>query len=203
MAKSRRRRNFPGRRRKIDAPRKPSGKIRDALPAGPTPELLAMRAELVGAGDALHQDAAWWIGRLHLTGKLHDGGPAEAAAELSAARRDAAERFRRLCEEYGRLLLAPREPGAIDPNRQHGRSLRDTERYELRLHAEYDASFAALHDAGRAVLVAVGRACRDEEAPLLLVKRGLDALAAAHQAIKRAGREAARAWDERRGSVAA
>lgn len=197
-----------GRPRHVDAARKPTGKVRDGKPAGPTAELLAHRAAVVGADNAIHPDAGWLIGQWHLTGVLRDPLPPglagserqaaeQAQAECSTARRNAAERFRRLCEQYSRLLLSPKQPDALDPNRARGRSLRDSSCLFAKLRAEYDVSFAALQDCGRDVLIAVGRACRDEDAALYRVKRGLDALDAAHDAIKRAGREAYRAAQRR------
>ena len=67
MAKPRRRR--AGRPRK-DGPRYPSGKLRQVTPAGPTDELMAKRAELVGTAYATHPDAGWLVGILYLRGDM-------------------------------------------------------------------------------------------------------------------------------------
>ena len=199
MAKPRRRR--AGRPRKVDAARFPGGKLRQDTRAGPTDELLAKRAELVGSAYATHPDAGWLVGILYLRGELHpprvdteeeeSAEEAQARADVARNRRDAAERFVRLSNQHRRLIGAPQIPSAVDPLQTPGSDHPDDPAFYARVRAEWFASIDALMDAGHMPMIAVIRACRDEWAPLSYLPAGLDALHEAGPGIKRAGRRAA------------
>ena len=188
MAKPRRRR--AGRPRK-DAPRYPSGKLRQAPAAGPTDELMAKRAELVGTNYATHPDAGWLVGIMYLRGELHPKGDCPDAGDIARNRRDAAERFVRLSNQHSRLIGAPQIPSAVDPLQTPGSDQPDDPAFYARVRAEWHASIDALMAAGHMPMMAVIRACRDEWAPLSYLPAGLDALHEAGESIKRAGRRAA------------
>lgn len=193
MAKARKR----GRPRK-DGPRYPSGELR---PAGPTEEMLAKRSELVGSAYATHPDAGWLVGILYLRGELHppradteqeeSAQEAQARADVARNRRDAAERFVRLANQYSRLIGAPQTPSAVAPLQTPGSDHPDDPAFYARVRAEWHASIDALMAAGDMPMMAVIRACRDEWAPLSYLPAGLDALHEAGESIKRAGRRAA------------
>lgn len=189
MAKPRRRRRA-GRPRK-DAPRYPSGKLRQAPAAGPTDELMAKRAELVGTNYATHPDAGWLVGILYLRGELHPKDGTPDADDIARNRRDAAERFVRLSNQHSRLIGAPQIPSAVDPLQTPGTDYPDDPAFYARIRAEWHASIDALMAAGHMPMLAVIRACRDEWAPLSYLPAGLDALHEAGESIKRAGRRAA------------
>lgn len=189
MAKPRRRR--AGRPRKVDAPRFPGGKLRQVSPAGPTDELLAKRAELVGTAYATHPDAGWLVGIMYLRGELHPEGGGPDAGDIARSRRDAAERFVRLSSQHSQLIGAPQIPGAVDPLQTPGSDYPDDPAHFARVRAEWHASIDALMAAGNMPMMAVIRACRDEWAPLSYLPAGLDALHEAGPGIKRAGRRAA------------
>lgn len=199
MAKPRRRRRA-GRPRK-DAPRYPSGKLRQVPAAGPTDELIAKRSELVGSAYATHPDAGWLVGILYLRGELHpprvnteeeeSAEEAQARADVARNRRDAAERFVRLSNLHRRLIGAPQIPSAVDPLQTPGSDYPDDPAHFARIRAEWHASIDALMAAGDMPMMAVIRACRDEWAPLSYLPAGLDALHEAGPSIKRAGRRAA------------
>lgn len=193
MAKAKKR----GRPRK-EGPRYPSGELR---PAGPTEEMLAKRAELVGSAYATHPDAGWLVGILYLRGELHpprvdteeeeSAEDAQARADTARERRDAAERFVRLSNQYSRLIGVPPIPSAVDPLQTPGSDHPDDPVHFARVRAEWFASLDALMAAGNMPMMAVIRACRDEWAPLSYLPAGLDALHEAGESIKRAGRRAA------------
>lgn len=192
------RRKKAGRPRK-EGPRYPSGKLKQEV--GPTSELLAKRAELVGEKHATHPDAVWLIGILWLRGELHpplDHGrretqeEAQARADVARGRRDAAERFIRLAGLMSVLTGAPRQPHSVDPMHAPGKDERDDPVFYARVRAEYLESIAVLEEAGAMPMMAVIRACRDEWAPLSYLPAGLDALHEAGGRIAAAGRRAAR-----------
>ena len=180
-----RRRRLAGRHRKLGVDRKPSGQIRRQRDAGPTPEALSQRARLlkgaqgVDRQDLMGPDAGWPIGRLYLAGLLTDG-EGEAECEQAVARRDAAYAFWKTGRVYASLLLAPRQPSAIEPGRPAvGRTNDDNQDQFVLIKATYDASVEALAEAGHDVLFAVSRAVNDQQVPIEILTRGLDVLASA------------------------
>ena len=179
-----RRRRLAGRHRKVGAERKPSGQIRRQRDAGPTPETLRQRALQLGGArvdrqDLMGPDAGWPIGRLYLAGLLADG-TTEPDLELAVARRDAAHGFWKTGRVYASLLLAPKQPSAVEPGRPAvGRTNDDNQDQFVLIKATYDASVEALAEAGHEVLFAVSRAVNDQQVPIELLKRGLDVLASA------------------------
>lgn len=202
MAKRRKRGH---RQRKVDAARTPSGQISRAGRGdyGPTAEAVAKRLGLIGGDDpraACSQDAGWLIGRWYLAGRFGDPkAKDDAVADRARALRDAAERFWRCCRAYEHLLLAPAKPTAVDPNRAHGQDLVGSVAYARRfgfVSGQYNASYVVLLDCGRDVLLAVKRALQDEEAPVSLVIRGLEALDEAGARITREARAKAKAAEE-------
>jgi len=201
MAKKPRKRASKGGRPRKKGDRYPSGKLR---PSGPTAELLAHRVAAVGERNGMAPDAGWLIGALFLAGSLHPAKPSGPGADqdIARARRDAGERFVDLSAQMHRLVQAPGTPQAVDPLRSGGRSGEDNPVHYARVRAEYDASLTALQSAGNLAMMAVIRAARDEWAPVSYIPPGLDALACAHEAIKRAGRRAAEAARENHGMVA-
>lgn len=163
-------------------PRKPSGRTRDRREPGPTPEALAQRrAILPGVTDPAvlaSATAGSGIGRLCHAGHITD------------AQRKAGERWWRTVEAYGQLLLAPKRPNALDPNKPKGQVHGDDHLRFARTRAEYDAGYAALLACGRLVLLAVNDALWERQPNLRRLRRGLDALVAAERDIRRAGQDA-------------
>lgn len=167
------------------AERKPSGRSRDRRDPGPTPEALAQRQAMLPPGwtstdPALLSSAAMGtvLGRLCLDGTITD------------LQRKAGERWFRTVEAYGQLLLAPKRPNALDPNKPKGQVHGDDHLRFARTRAEYDAGYAALLACGRLVLLAVNDALWERQPNLRRLRRGLDALVAAERDIRRAGQDA-------------
>lgn len=180
-----------GRPRKFAA-RHPGGKIvraeqerkpRDDV--GPTDELKAHRAVIVGAGNALHSDAGWTIGALFLLGKLDDHRDRDAAMR----RRDAGERLCKIMARYERQLCLPRRPKAADMARTDGSvdNADNGDEYRLAMR-DYQRCRDALAARGWHVQSATLRAAKDECGWRVdQVVEGLDAI------VEATGRKAKRA----------
>lgn len=187
MGKRKGRKSRGGRPRKPleEARRKPNGKTRDRRDPGPTPEALAQRQALLPGGwtsedPALLCSAAMGtaIGRLSLDGSITD------------QQRKAGERWWRTVTAYEQLLLAPRQPNAVDPNQPKGRVHTDDHARFQRVRAEYEAGHAVLLTCGRLVLMAVNDALWERQPNVKRLRRGLDALALAARDISQAGAQA-------------
>lgn len=182
MAK-RRKKTRMGRPPRTGVQRYPSGEIiksqqqRREPDAGATDELMAHRALVVGAGNALDPDAGWEIGKLYLLGLLADRHDRDAAAR----RRDAGERLCKIMARYERQLCLPRRPKAADMARTDGSvdNADDSDEYRLAMR-DYQRCRDALAARGWQVQAATFRAVRDEPGWRVdQVIEGLDAIAAA------------------------
>lgn len=174
-----------GRKRKMNVQRYPSGEIVKAQQQsrqpredfGPTDELVAHRAVLVGAGNALHSDAGWTIGALFLLGKLDDRHDRDAATR----RRDAGERLCKIMARYERQLCLPRRPQAASMARTDGGvdNADDGDEYRLAMR-DYQRCRDALAARGWQVQAATLKAAKDESGWRIdLVIEGLDAISEA------------------------
>lgn len=164
-ARARGRPTLPGQRH-------PNGRLvwRPPEPAGPTPEILARRAELVGQDHAKDPDAEWLIGRMRLNGQI-------TASECEAGRRyrDTARRLERM---MAAAFDGPRHYKAFDPRPgKQGRPEVDDDDLR-RTREQHDAAFEALTLAGWHARRAVANAVRDEPVALEALKVGLEALRA-------------------------
>ena len=152
-----------GRPRK-DGPRKPSGRLRQAVDHG-TPEVLARRAESVGREDAARQEAEHAIGRLYLRGVINEG---QHAAGL---------KFARLAHRLERLLMAPRRPRAVRLDGLRGGEAPDDAEAYRRTLAGYQGAYEAVSARGRRVLMATVDAVKGEDpTDVEAVMEGLEAL---------------------------
>lgn len=169
-----------GRKRKFAA-RYPSGEIvkaqqtpRPRDDVGPTDELVAHRAIVVGAGNALDPDAGWEIGKLYLLGLLDDRRDRGAAIR----RRDAGERLCKIMARYERQLCLPRPPKAADMARTDGSVDNEDNGEEYRLAMrDYQRCRSALATRGWQVQAATLRAAKEERGWRVdHVIEGLDAI---------------------------
>ena len=149
----------------------------------PTKELLNQRAGHLARVISLypmpiaqtladHQDAGWYIGRLYL------------AKVITTAERDAAEGWKRVAEDYGRLLMIPKPPVALDMNRREPAApvlIEDKETINRfkRVKHKYERYWDAVAARGMPVLRATKAALRDEETAIHLLRQGLRALVSA------------------------
>ena len=146
----------------------------------PTAELIDHRAvnlarviglypQPIAATLARDPDAAWYIGRLYL------------AKVITMAERDAAEAWKRTADDYGRLLMLPKRPGAVDMSRREPapptnfENDKDVERFR-RLKHKYERYWDAVAIHGVVVLRATTGALVDFETPMLHLQPGLRAL---------------------------
>lgn len=107
-----------GRKRKLDAPRTASGRIVQE-PVGPTPELLARRAEFSDTVAAATPEAGTVLGRLLLAGLL-DPEPTRAS-DLHGA----GEKFLRIEAAYRRSIGGPAPAHGLELLEARGRGLHD------------------------------------------------------------------------------
>lgn len=175
------RRKRPGRPRRVAAPRHPAGKVVQPRDRSlPPPEVMARREALVGS----HQDQrAGYVFGIMLANKLIDQDQHNAGVAYG-------ER----CAAYEALIGVPRGFGS----RPEGRSLSqdDPARWAW-VQAEMMACREALKGLDHRCTVALSRAVHDMPEAMqwvAFVAQALDALHAAEDKIKRAGRVAVDNW---------